>query len=136
MKYTEYLWKQSIRNELQLEGHSIIPEPKCTPVPLNSGLTRKEEVMVMSMFYPNNTLNSFLHAINSDKFPSPICGCGESDQTAHHVLFNCRHVEESIRLEAYRLLQEVVGDENAASESSLVLMKAVTVKLSYKLLAT
>ena len=76
------------------------------------------------MFYPNNTLNSFLHTINSEIFPTPICHCGESSQTAHHVLFNCSTVDEALRLEAYSLLQQVVGDQEAEIENHLVLMKA------------
>ena len=110
VKYTEYMWKRSVQNELQQEGYSGIPEPKCSSMPTSIGLKRQEEVMVMSMFYPNNTLNSFLHTINSEKFPTPTCHCGESSQTAHHVLFNCSTVDEALRLEAYSLLQQVVGD--------------------------
>ena len=124
VKYTEYMWKRSVQNELQQEGYSGIPEPKCSSMPTSIGLKRQEEVMVMSMFYPNNTLNSFLHTINSEKFPTPICHCGESSQTAHHVLFNCSTVDEALRLEAYSLLQQVVGDQEAEIENHLVLMKA------------
>jgi hypothetical protein len=124
VKYTESLWKKSIRNELQQDGQCVIPDPQCKPIQLPPGLTREEEVMVMSMMYPNNTLNHFLHSINSDKFPSPMCGCGDSNQTAHHVLFNCEYIDESIRLEAYNLVQQVVGEADAAMESSLVLMRA------------
>ena len=57
VNYTEYLWKNAIQNELQQEGHSVIPEPKCTPVPFTPGLKRDEEVMIMNLMYPNNTLN-------------------------------------------------------------------------------
>ena len=124
VNYTEYLWKNAIQNELQQEGHSVIPEPKCTPVPFTPGLKRDEEVMIMNLMYPNNTLNSFLHSFNSEKFHSPMCSCGDSVQTAHHVLFTCSHVDEPLRLEAYRELQQVVGEADAAMESELVILKA------------
>ena len=79
--------------------------------------------MIMSLFYPNNILNSSLHRINKDKFPTPMCHCGEAIQTAHHVLFMCRYVEETLRTEAFHLLQEIVGNE-AGIENHLVLLKA------------
>ena len=124
VKYTEFLWKNSLRNELQQDGHCVIPEPQCKPIPLPPGLLREEEVIIMSMMYPNNTLNYFLHSINQDKFPSPKCDCGDSNQTAHHVLFNCGYIDESMKLEAKNLVQQVVGQADAAIESSLVLIKA------------
>ena len=124
VKYTEFLWKNSLRNELQQDGHCVIPEPQCKPIPLPPGLLREEEVIIMSMMYPNNTLNYFLHSINQDKFPSPKCDCGDSNQTAHHVLFDCGYIDESMKLEAKNLVQQVVGQADAAIESSLVLIKA------------
>ena len=124
VKYTEHLWKSSLQNELQSEGFSIIPEPKCTPVPTSKNLSREEEVMVMSMLYPNNTLNSVLHSINKEKFPTPLCQCGESRQTIHHVLFTCKNVEEELRLDAFSRLQQIVGEENAHIDSHLILLKA------------
>ena len=135
VKYTEYLWKSSITNELQQEGWGITPEPKCTPVPTDIGLNRQEEVMVMSMLYPNNTLNSFLHSISRDKFPNPNCHCGESLQTVHHVLFNCSNVDEVLRMEAYSKLQEVVGEEEATIENHMVLLKARNSKTFMKVIS-
>ena len=75
-----------------------MPEPKCTPVPTSINLSIEDEVMVMSMLYPNNTLNSELHSINREKIPTPMCQCGESGQTIHHVLFTCKNVETELRL--------------------------------------
>ena len=122
-KYTEFLWKKTLQNELQLEGYSVIPEPKCTQIETGNNLNRDEEVLLMSMLYPNNILNSSLNTINKDKFPSPLCYCGEAMQTAHHVLFSCSKIEETKRAEAFYSLQEIVGDE-ASIESHLVLLKA------------
>ena len=122
--YTEHLWKLSLQNELQLEGHSIIPDPKCSMIPIPFGIKREEEVMIISMFYPNNILNSSLHSINSEKFPNPSCSCGNSHQTAHHILFHCRNTDTSIKEEAFDILEQIVGINEASTESSLVLLKA------------
>ena len=89
----------------------------------------------MSMMYPNNTLNYFLHSINQAKFPSPKCDCGDSNQTAHHVLFDCGYIDESMKLEAKNLVQQVVGQADAAIESSLVLIKACQNKEVMKIIS-
>ena len=122
-KYTEFLWQASLQNELQLEGYNIIPEARCTQISTSNDLNRREEVLVMSLFYPNNILNSSLHKINKDKFPTPMCHCGEAIQTAHHLLFMCNYVEETLRINAFHSLQEIVGNE-AGTENHLVLLKA------------
>ena len=123
-RYIEHLWKLSIQNELQLEGYGVIPDPKCSMIPIPIGTNREEEVMITSMFYPNNTLNNSLHHINVNKFPSPLCICGMSFQTAHHILFQCNNTDPSLKTETFYTLQKLVGDEQAAMESSLVLLKA------------
>ena len=45
-KYTEHLWRESLRNELQAEGHTYLPNPKCDPLQLPRDLTRQEEVQI------------------------------------------------------------------------------------------
>ena len=84
-------------------------------------MNREEEVMMVSMMYPNNLLNSSLHAINSEKFPSPMC---KSHQTAYHILFQCQNTNISSRQEAFNFLRTIVGDAEATIENSLVLLKA------------
>ena len=123
-RYTEHLWKASLQNELQLDGYNIIPDPKCCMIPVPPGTKREEEVLILSMFYPNNTLNNFLHSTNSEKFPNPFCKCGEYHQTAHHILFHCRNTDPNIRIELFDTLKKIVGEAEAEIESSLVLLKA------------
>ena len=47
-----------------------------------------------------------------------------SNQTTHHILFQCNSTETSLKNEALYTLQKLVGDEQAAIESNLVLLKA------------
>ena len=123
-KYTEHLWRASLQNELQLDGYNIIPDPKCSMIPIPPGTRRDEEVMILSMFYPNNTLNSFLHSTNAEKFPDPLCNCGESYQTAHHILFHCKNTDPILKQNNLEILKKIVGATEAPIESSLVLLKA------------
>ena len=78
----------------------------------------------MSMLYPNNLLNSFLYRTDKDKFPTPLCSCGEEEQTAHHVLFRCKHSDPDIKEEMFYMLKQTVGEEATSIESSAVLLKA------------
>ena len=122
-RYTEYLWNNKIKNELQGEGFDTIPTAKCTPIPIPSEATREEEVLVMSLFYPNNLLNVFTYRYNAQKFPDPTCSCSQEPQTAHHILFKCGNSDENLRTETFEIYQKIVGVE-AEIESHLNLLKA------------
>ena len=74
--------------------------------------------------YPNNLLNSSLHHINSDKFPSSLCSCGEDVQTAKHLLLQCKLVEDALKAEAHDLLVKAVGEEEAAMDCSITILNA------------
>ena len=80
--------------------------------------------MLLSLFYPNSILKSFLYKINKDKFPDPLCGCGEGEETSFHLLFQCRFVEKSLREQALNLLKSTVGEAESTQEDSIVLLKA------------
>ena len=111
-KYTELLWKESIRNEYQQKGESFIPTPSCKPLVMPRETARKSEVLVMSLMYPNNLLNYFLcrqNIVESDKCPN----CDEDVQTVSHLLFTCSAVPEHYREQAYSTLRDYIGLENA-----------------------
>ena len=57
--FTELLWQDSLNNRLMLEGWSAIPTVSCNPLPIPLGTSREAEVLVMSLMYKNNLLNSF-----------------------------------------------------------------------------
>ena len=120
--YTEYLWNSKVKNELQQEGHNIIPTAKCTTIPIPRETNREEEVLVISMFYPNNLLNNFTHRYNDQNFPTPICSCGEESQTSHHVLFRCNKTDETLRAETFELFKRIIGEE-AEIDNHLNLLK-------------
>ena len=99
-KYTELLWSASTENEFLNEGHSVIPKPSCTPLYLNPNTDRKTEVLIMSVFYDNNLMNSFLYRHSISDITSPLCHCGSEDQTAAHVILRCEQVNEDLRASA------------------------------------
>ena len=74
--------------------------------------------------YPNNLLNGFLYGLNNEKFPSPLCKCGEEIQTVKHILFQCNLVEDTLKAEAYNLLVQTVGEAEAAMDSTVTLLNA------------
>jgi hypothetical protein len=51
----------------------------------------------MSLFYKNNLLNYFLFSTEKRLCPSPLCPCGEEEQTAFHLLCNCMLVDLETR---------------------------------------
>ena len=123
-KFIELQWQKSILNEFQLEGYTNIPRPKCIPLPISTTVSREVEVLTMSFMYPNNLLNSFLYRFNKQKFPSPLCSCGEEIQTTKHVLFQCPAVEDTLKDEAYNLMVQILGETEAAIDSSVTLLNA------------
>ena len=53
-RYTEYIWKASLKNQFQLEGYPDSPNPSCDAIPIQTNTSRETEVLLMSMFYKNN----------------------------------------------------------------------------------
>ena len=90
-KYTEHLWKCKVLNKASLEGKTRIPCVRALPLPIPMGISRDDEFKLMSMFYSNNLLNSFLHEKQlRNQCLSPMCPCGYGEQTAFHILANCK----------------------------------------------
>ena len=99
-QFTEFIWQENINNQLQLEGWSHIPKVTTTPLSLPSFTSREIEVLIMSLFYKNNLLNSFLFNFDRLRWASPLCSCGIEEQTAIHILTSCCHADESLRDQA------------------------------------
>ena len=68
------------------------------------GVSREVEVLVMSLMYKKNLLNSFLYDVNKEVWNSPMCLCKMEEQTPVHLLTNCSLVENSLRVEAMRMI--------------------------------
>ena len=61
-----------------------LPFPKFT--------SRKKEVLLMSLMYKNNLLNSSLYKL--DKVLSPLCSlCQSEEETLDHILLSCENVQ-------------------------------------------
>ena len=123
-KYTELMWTERLKFELQAEGHTYLPKPKCEPLLLPRQLNRQQEVQIMSLFYPNNLLNSFLHRFDSRKFPNPLCHCGEREQTNYHISVECNILDNTKKTELTDRLKSVLGDNDAVSENIFALLNS------------
>ena len=120
-KYIEHLWKKALENEFQQDGRWNVPNPTCKSIYIRRSTVREVEVLALSLLYDNNLLQDFLHKINSDKFNSPMCPCGDEEQTAHHILFRCQLVNAELRAEAYFELEQAVGSDIAVEDSVTLL---------------
>ena len=103
-QFTELLWQDCLNNRLMTEGWSTIPNVSCNPLPIPLGTSREAEVLVMSLMYKNNLLNSFLFRVNRDLWRSPLCPCGLEEQTSVHLLTNCSMVDATLNAEAKRIM--------------------------------
>ena len=82
--YTELVWASQVSNEFALEGYQHAPKPTCSRLPIPTNTTRKNEVLLMSLFYPNNLFNSHLYR-NTYQVESPLCGrCSRQEETPTH----------------------------------------------------
>ena len=123
-KYTEHLWSQSITFEFQAEGHTYHPKPRCDPLQIPKQVSRQQEVQLMSLFYTNNLLNGFLYSYNSQKFPSPLCHCGQSIQTNYHIGLGCSLVNNANTSELVEVLKTVLGENEVVPENYYLFLNA------------
>ena len=87
--FTKIIWQESLNNQLQMEGWSHIPMVSTRPLSIPPDTSREVEVLIMSLFYKNNLLNSFVHQHDNRIVSSPLCVCGAEEQSAIHLLTNC-----------------------------------------------
>ena len=120
-KYTEQLWSDRIRNEYQAEGHINFPKPQCSPLPISKHVTRKH---VMTLYYRNNLMNSFLHEFNPQMFPSPLCHCEQDVQTPYHVGVTCAMIPEDIRSDLIQRIESAVDPTDAVIKNNFTLLNA------------
>ena len=89
-----------------MDGHQYYPKVQCSKIRFPTGTTRETETLTLSLFYPNNLLNSFLYRFNKDRFITPLCGCGEGEQDATHVLTQCKMVKAVTKRKLVSLITE------------------------------
>ena len=109
-EYTELLWQTAIENKLQCIGETRFPLVSVKPIPISLGIPRKVEVILLSFFYKQNLFNSFLYLAQSKKCPSPMCECGEDEQSAYHILTSCKLVDQVLREECKQTIVSLDGD--------------------------
>lgn len=109
--YSESVWQTLVNSQHQLEGYSDAPIVSSTKLKLQSNLSRESETLLLSLFYPNNLLNSFLYQYNKERFTSPACCCGSKEQTAEHILLHCQNVKEWKR----HKMMEILADDPPGS---------------------
>ena len=107
-EFTESLWQETLNNHLQIQGWSRAPSVSTDPLIMPPRTSREEEVIIMSLLYSNNLLNSFLWRMSLTA--SPLCICNKDEQTAFHLLCNCQLVDPKSREE----LQKVIAKYNNA----------------------
>ena len=123
-KYTEHLWKSKVLNKASLEGKTRIPCVRVLPLPIPMGISRDDEVKLMSMFYNNNLLNSFLYETQRNQCTSPMCPCEDGEQTAFHILANCKMVPSSTRnaiIERMMLHNMIENEDNLVADEVSIL---------------
>ena len=117
-KYTEIIWFKKLSYENLMDGEPHIPRPSCSRLPIPANISRGEEVLLMSLFYPQNLFNSFVYR-HSYSEESPLCPrCRLKEQTAHHVICECNDHSEEIR----RKMIELIGEDEVLKDDTTTLL--------------
>ena len=97
-------------NSKKSAGEEAVSFPKCVPLPIPIDTSRSDEVLLMSLFYPNNLMNSFVYRYTYNT-ESPLCPrCQQYEETAYHVIVECNELVSAIN----KTVVKIIG-ENAAS---------------------
>ena len=115
--YTEVLWQDSLKNQLQNEGWVRFPKVSTIPLKIPLFTSRTDEVLLLSLFYKNNLLNDFLFRMK--QIASPLCMCQKDEQTAFHLVTSCPLVESELRNGATEIMNrcnEVSSDNELLND--------------------
>lgn len=117
-KYTEKIWYDKLTNQGLSEGDAHIPRPSCTKLPVPQNTPRQDEVLLMSMFYPQNLLDSFTyrHTYGTE---SPLCPrCNREEQTPFHVIYECNNHTDEIQ----KIITDIVDHNEVQQGDSTTLL--------------
>jgi len=120
--YTEYTWQQRLTNKFLLDGYALAPRPSCATLPLQKYLPREIEVLLMSMFYDNNLLNSSLFKVNKKKFQTADCECEQSIQDSYHILLECKLTDPNLRKKCIDLMASILPPGEISVRSHLSIL--------------
>ena len=116
-KYMEELWYSKLRNEFLTEGLRT-PKPSCSSLPIPQNTTRKQEVILMSLMYPNNLFNDFLWR-HTYQIPSPLCQkCQLSEETPYHIILQCATRAN----EARQMLEKILSEDEIEQEDCITIL--------------
>ena len=117
-KYIEKIWYQSVKNEFSLLGHQHAPKPSCGRLPIPANTSRSEEVLLMSLLYPNNLFNDNMYR-NTYLVESPLCrNCNQEEETPFHIILECsQHAQE-----ARQILSEILTQDDLQHEDYITLL--------------
>ena len=117
-KYTEKIWYQSVKNEFALLGHQYVPKPSCKRLPIPANTSRSEEVLLMSLMYPQNLFNDNVYR-HTYQIASPLCqNCHQQEETPFHIIMECsQHAHE-----ARNLLGEILSEDELQQEDYITLI--------------
>ena len=115
--YTESIWHTKLRNQFLMEGEFHIPKPSCSRLPVPLGTPRTDEVIVMSLMYPQNLMNSFVYR-HTYIVESPLCPrCGREEQTPYHVIWECNDHHDALQ----GIMRDIIGDEVLQADTTTLL---------------
>ena len=118
LKYTETMWYSSVKNEFSMEGISHPPKPSCSKLPIPRDTTRREEVLLMSLMYPNNLFNDYLYR-HTYQVPSPLCqNCQQQEETPYHIILECSNRAN----EARQALGEILGEDEMGQQDYITIL--------------
>ena len=103
-RYVEELWQKQVNNQYLMEGCISIPIVSCDKLPIPINIDRDIETILLSHFYDNNLMNSFLYRIGHKDVTTPMCPCEGGEQTPYHCFFECNILDNDLKQE---FLEEV-----------------------------
>ena len=116
--YLETLWYKKIKNEFLTEGIQYPPKPSCKSLPIPRNTSRKEEVLLMSLMYPNNLFNDFLWR-HTYQVQSPLCQkCHLQEETPYHIIFQCTNHANTAR----KMLKKILNDDEILQEDCITIL--------------
>ena len=117
-KYIETLWYKKLRNEFLTEGIQNTPKPSCKSLPIPKNTPRKDEVLLMSLMYPNNLFNDFVWR-HTYVAPTPLCQkCHLQEETPYHIILQCSERAQDARM----MLSETLSEEEIAQEDCITIL--------------
>ena len=94
------------------------PKPSCSNLQIPSNTSRKQEVLLMSLMYPNNLFNDFIWR-HTHLIASPLCRkCKQVQETPYHIILQCSNQANQAR----KMLEEILSTEEIDQEDYITIL--------------